>query len=146
VDAQAVVEAVRVNVSGNDICTAPQGIFVSVSIGTRPRNPGPRLARQVAVEFAVACGFSLLVLAIPLRSLLHTAGLLGLVGLIAGIETHFPNWNWSGFPTSYLLAGSAYLAANWFLFRRPKLIVALNLTGLVLGAIRRKLEAGASRR
>ena len=45
----------------------------------------------------------------------------GLAGLIAGVETHFPNWNWAGFPTSYLLAGSAYLAINWF------------IAGLVLG-------------
>jgi hypothetical protein len=50
----------------------------------------------------------------------------------AGIETHFPNWNWAGFPASYLLAGSAYLAGNWF------------ITGLVVGAIRRKLESGVA--
>jgi hypothetical protein len=129
-DPHAVVEAIRANVSRNDIYTAPQGLFVSVSL--RPGLPsfGPRLASQLAVEFAVACGLSLLVLATPLRSSIHAAGFLGLTGLIAGIETHFPNWNWAGFPTSYLLAGSVYLAGNWF------------ITGLVLGTIRRKLEAG----
>jgi hypothetical protein len=56
------------------------------------------------------------------------AGLLGLTGLIAGVETHFPNWNWAGFPTSYLLAGSAYLAGNWM------------IAGLLLGTLRRKLD------
>ncbi len=60
---------------------------------------------------------------------MHAAGFLGLAGLIAGVETHFPNWNWAGFPTSYLLAGSAYLAGNWF------------IAGLVLGTVRRELEA-----
>ena len=71
----------------------------------------------------------LLLLAIPLRSSIQAASFLGLAGLIAGVETHFPNWNSAGFPTSYLLAGSAYLAGNWF------------IAGLVLGAVRRKLKA-----
>jgi len=110
-DPHVVVEAIRANVSDNDIYTAPQGLFVSVSLRTGLPSFGPRLASQLAVEFVVACGLSLL-------------------GLIAGIETHFPNWNWAGFPTSYLVAGSAYLAGNWF------------ITGLVLGAIRWKLETG----
>ena len=130
-DPQAVVEAVRANVSRNDIYTAPQGLFVCVSLGPRLQNPGPRLAGQIAVGFAVACGLSLLVLATPLRSSIRAAFFLGLAGLIAGIETHFPNWNWAGFPTSYLLAGTAYLAGNWF------------ITGLVLGAIRRTLAVAS---
>jgi hypothetical protein len=129
-DPHAVMEAIRANVSGNDIYTAPQGLFVSVTPRPDSRAFGPRLAGQLVVEFAVAFGLSLLVLATPRRSSIHAAGFLGLAGLIAGIETHFPNWNWAGFPTSYLLAGSAYLAGNWF------------ITGLVLGAFRRKLEAG----
>jgi hypothetical protein len=128
-DPHAVVEAIRANVSGNDIYTAPQGLFVSVSIRPRLQSFGPRIAGQFAVEFAVAFGLSLLLLAIPLRSSIQAASFLGLAGLIAGVETHFPNWNWVGFPTSYLLAGSAYLAGNWF------------ITGLVLGAVRRKLKA-----
>lgn len=128
-DPHAVVEAIRANVSGNDIYTAPQGLFVSVSIRPRLQSFGPRIAGQFAVEFAVALGLSLLLLAIPLRSSIQAASFLGLAGLIAGVETHFPNWNWVGFPTSYLLAGSAYLAGNWF------------ITGLVLGAVRRKLKA-----
>jgi hypothetical protein len=127
-DPPAVVEAIRANVSGNDIYTAPEGIFVSVSVRPRLQSFGPRIAGQLVVEFAVALGLSLLVLATPLRSSIHAAGFLGLAGLIAGVETHFPNWNWEGFPTSYLLAGSAYLAGNWF------------MAGLVLGAVRRKLQ------
>ena len=133
-DPHAVVEAIRTNVSGSDIYTAPQGLFVSVSLHPRLQSFSPRLAGQVVVEFAVALGLCLLVLAAPLRPSMHSAGLLGLAGLIAGIETHFPNWNWAGFPTSYVLAGSAYLAGNWF------------ITGLVLGAVRRKLEAGRDTR
>src|SRR5262249_42499684 len=128
-DPQAVVEAVRANTSENDIYTAPQGLFVSVSLGPRVQSLGPRIAGQFAIEFAVALGLSLLVLATPLRSPIRVAGFLGLAGLIAGVETHFPNWNWAGFPTSYLIAGVGYLAANWF------------VTGLVLGAVRGKLEA-----
>jgi hypothetical protein len=127
----AVAETIRANVDEDDIYTAPPGLFVSVSLRPRLPSVGLRFARQFLVELAVACGLSLLVLATPLRSLLHTAGFLGLAGLIAGVETHFPNWNWAGFPMSYLLAGSAYLAGNWL------------ITGLVLGAIRRKMEAGS---
>ena len=128
-DPHAVVEAIRANVSGNDIYTAPQGLFVSVSLRPPLQSFGPRITGQLVVEFAVALGLSLLVLATPLRSSIHVAGFLGLAGLIAGIETHFPNWNWAGFPSSYLLAGSAYLAGNCF------------IAGLVLGAVRRKLGA-----
>jgi hypothetical protein len=128
-DPRAVVETIRANVSGNDIYTAPQELFVSVSLRPQLQSFGPRIAGQLAVEFAVALGLSLLVLATPLRSSIHAGGFLGLAGLIAGVETHFPNWNWAGFPRSYLLAGSAYLAINWF------------IAGLVLGAVRRKLEA-----
>jgi hypothetical protein len=57
---------------------------------------------------------------------LGAAGFLALIGLTAGIETHVPMWNWSGFPTSYLLAGITYLAANWL------------ITGLVLGVLLQK--------
>ena len=131
-DPGAVVETIRSNVSGNDIYTAPQGLFVSVSL--RPdsargaQNFGARVIRQFTTEFVVAFGLSLLLLATSIRSPLSAAGFLGLAGLIAGIETHFPNWNWAGFPTSYLLAGSGYLAANWF------------IVGLALGAARQKLS------
>ena len=128
-DPDAVVEAVRANVSGNDIYTAPEGVFVAVSLRAGLQSFGPRIAGQLIVEFAVALGLSLLVLATPLRSKIQAAGFLGVAGLIAGVETHFPNWNWAGFPTSYFLAGSAYLAGNWF------------IAGLVLGAVRRKVEA-----
>src|SRR5262245_66612800 len=66
-DPSAVVEAIRANVSGNDIYTAPQGLFVSVSLRPRPPNFGPRIAGQFGVEFAVALGLSLFVLALPIR-------------------------------------------------------------------------------
>jgi len=131
-DPDAVVETIRANVSGDDIYTAPQGLFVSVSLrpdlSNRFQNFGTRVASQFVIEFAVALGLTLLLLATPTRSSMYAAGFLGLTGLIAGVETHFPLWNWAGFPTSYLLAGSGYLAGNWF------------IAGLVLGAIRRKLN------
>ena len=131
-DPGAVVETIRSNVAGNDIYTAPQGLFVSVSLGPgsagSPQSFGARVTRQFATEFVVAFGLSLLLLATSIRSPLFAAGFLGLAGLMAGIETHFPNWNWAGFPTSYLMAGSGYLAANWF------------VVGLALGAARQKLS------
>jgi len=130
-DPGAVVEAIRSNVSGNDIYTAPQGLFMAVSLrpssAAGPQNFGARVVRQFTTEFVVAFGVSLLLLLTSIRSPLSAAGFLGLAGLIAGIETHFPNWNWSGFPTSYLLAGVGYLTANWF------------LVGLALGTVRQKL-------
>lgn len=133
-DPGAVVETIRSNVSGNDIYTAPQGLFVAVSLRPSsaggPQNFGAHIIRQFTTEFVVAFGLSLLLLATSIRSSLSAAGFLGLAGLIAGIETHFPNWNWSGFPTSYLLAGIAYLAANWF------------VVGLALGVARQRLIPG----
>ena len=128
-DPQAVTDAVRANVADSDIYTAPQGLFVSVSFQPRMAGVGARLAVQTAVECMVAFGLSVILLASPIRPPLHAAALLGLLGLVAGIETHFPNWNWAGFPTSYLLAGSTYLGCNWF------------LAGLLLGFIRRKTAA-----
>jgi len=135
---QAVVDTIRANVADDDIYTAPQGVFVAVAL--RPelsghfQRVGPRVAAQFAIEFAVSLGLTLLLLATRIRSPMHAARLFGLTGLLAGVETHFPNWNWAGFPTSYLLAGSGYLAGNWL------------ITGLLLGAIRRKLEVrGTSR-
>ena len=130
-DPGAVVEAIRSNVSGNDIYTAPQGLFMVVSLRPSsaggPQNFGARVIRQFTTEFVVAFGVSLLLLLTSIRSPLSAASFLGLAGLIAGIETHFPNWNWSGFPTSYLLAGVGYLTVNWF------------IVGLALGAVRQKL-------
>jgi hypothetical protein len=132
-DPGAVVEIIRSNVSGNDIYTAPQGLFVSVSLrpgsASGPQNFRARVIRQFATEFVVAFGLSLLLLATSIRPPLWAAVFLGSVGLIAGIETHFPNWNWAGFPASYLLAGSGYLAANWF------------VVGLALGTARQRLVA-----
>src|SRR5262245_34364491 len=71
-DTGAVVETVRSNVSTNDIYAAPQGLFVSVSL--RPDSSpghagfGIRVTRQFMVEFLVAFGLSLLLLATPVRS------------------------------------------------------------------------------
>jgi hypothetical protein len=126
-DVRAVVEAIRANVSENDIYTAPQGVFVSVS--NPLQNVGARIVSQFGVEFAVAFGLSLILGATRIYTSPGAGGFLGSIGLVAGIETHFPMWNWAGFPTSYLVAGSGYLAANWL------------VTGLVLGALRQKLDA-----
>jgi len=134
-NAQAVVEAIRSNAFSNDIYAAPQGLFVAVSLRDAsggPVNFAPRIIGQFLIEFLVAFGLSLLLLATSIRSPLAAASFLGLAGLLGGIETHFPNWNWSGFPTSYLLAGIGYLTAIWF------------VVGLVLGIIRRKLMPQAT--
>ena len=57
-DPGAVVETIRANVSGNDIYTAPQGLFVSVSLrpgsAGGPQNFGARVVRQFTTEFVVA--------------------------------------------------------------------------------------------
>ena len=126
-DPQAVVETIRANVSSDDIYTARQGLFVAASLGRPPQSLGTRVISQFAIELVVAYGLCLLLLATPVRSPLFAAGFLGVAGLIAGIETHFPDWNWSGFPTSYLLAGPGYLLINWF------------LVGLVLGFTHNRL-------
>ena len=126
-DPHAVVETIRSNVSADDIYAARQGLFVAVSLNRPPKNLSTRVISQFAIEFVVAFGLSLLLLATPIRSPLFAAGFLGFAGFIAGIETHFPDWNWSGFPASHLLAGPSYLLANWF------------LVGLVLGLTRNRL-------
>jgi len=132
-DPQAVVESVRANVTTNDIYTAPQGLFVSVSLrpdlSNRLQNVASHLAGQFVIEFAVALGLSVVLLATPIRAPLRAGGFLGLTGLVAGMEVHFPEWNWTGFPMTHMLAGIAYLAVNWF------------VAGLMLGALRRKLDS-----
>jgi hypothetical protein len=132
-DPQAVVETIRANVSANDVYTAPQGLFVAVSLqpdlSNRLQNIGPHLAGQFFIEFAVALGLSLLLLATPIRSTLRAAAFLGLMGIVAGTEVHFPEWNWSGFPMAHAVAGIGYLGANWF------------ITGLALGTLRRRLDS-----
>jgi hypothetical protein len=125
-DPQAVVETIRANVSEPDIYTAPQGVFVAVS--SPLSNVGRHIVGQFGIEFLVAFGLSLVLRTARINTSLGAAAFLGLIGLTAGIETHFPNWNWSGFPSSYLVAGIGYLAANWF------------IAGLALGALRRKLD------
>src|SRR5882672_3743749 len=89
-DAKSVVDAIRANAPANDIYTAPQGLFVAVSLppdlSYRPRNMGARFAGQLAIEFAVALGLSVLLVATPIRSPLRAAGFLGLIGLVAGTE------------------------------------------------------------
>jgi len=59
-DPGAVVEAIRSNVSGNDIYTAPQGLFMAVSLrpssAAGPQNFGARVVRQFTTEFVVASG------------------------------------------------------------------------------------------
>jgi hypothetical protein len=66
-DPRAVVETIRAHVSSNGVYTAPQGLFVSVSLepdlSNRLQNVGPHLAGQLIIEFAVALGLSLLLLA-----------------------------------------------------------------------------------
>ncbi len=127
-DPHAVVETIRSNVSADDIYAARQGLFVAVSLGRRqPQSSGTRVIWQFMIEFVVAFGLSLLLVATSIRSPLFAAGFVGLAGFLAGIETHFPDWNWSGFPTSYLLAGTGYLLANWF------------IVGLVLGIAKARL-------
>jgi hypothetical protein len=131
-DPHAVVEAVRANVADNGIYTAPQGLFVAVSL--RPdlsnliQSPGPHLMAQFVAELAVAFCLSLLLMMTPIRAPLRAAAFLGLVGLAAGAEVRFPEWNWMGFPVTHAVAGAGYLAVNWF------------LTGLVLGSLRQKLH------
>jgi hypothetical protein len=131
-DPHAVVETIRANAATNDIYAAPQGLFVAVSLrpdlSNRLQNLGAHLVGQFVIEFGVALGLSVLLLATPIRSALRAGGFLGLCGFVAGIEVHFPEWNWAGFPIVHMLAGIGYLAANWC------------ITGLVLGTLRRKLD------
>jgi hypothetical protein len=131
-DDKAVVETVRTNTGTNGIYTAPQGLFLAVSLrpdlSNRLQNVSSHLAGQFVIEFAVALGLSVLLLATPIRSPLRAAGFLGLIAVVSGTEVRFPEWNWAGFPMVHMLAGVGYLAANWC------------LTGLLLGVLRRKLD------
>jgi hypothetical protein len=135
-DANAVVQTIQTNVAGNGIYTAPQGLFTSVSfrpdLSNRLQTIGLHLVSQFVIEFAVALGLSVILVGTSIRSPLRAASFLGLIGLVAGVEVRFPEWNWAGFPTSHLLAGIGYLAGNWF------------LTGLALGTVRRKLDLAGS--
>ena len=131
-DPAAVVQAIRTNTTTNEIYTAPQGLFVSVSL--RPdgknwlQNPALHLALQVFVEFVVAFCLSLLVTATVFRRPTAVGCFLGFIGAVAGTEVHVPESNWAGFPPLHTMAAISYLAANWF------------ITGLMLGGLRRKLD------
>jgi hypothetical protein len=131
-DPAAVVETIRANTTTNEIYTAPQGLFVSVSL--RPdgsnwlQNPARHLGIQLCVEFAVAFCLSLIVSATTFARPMVVAGFLGFIGAVAGTEVRVPESNWAGFPLIHTTAAISYLAANWF------------ITGLVLGALRRKLH------
>jgi hypothetical protein len=131
-DPTAVVETIRANTTTNEIYTAPQGLFVSVSL--RPdgsnwlQNPGRHLAVQLLVELVVAFCLCLLVAATIFTRPTAVACFLGFIGAGAGAEVHVPESNWAGFPLIHTMAAISYLAANWF------------ITGLVLGALRRQLE------
>jgi hypothetical protein len=63
-DASAVVQAIQANVAGNDIYTAPEGLFTSVSfrpdLSNRLQNIGLHLVSQFVIEFAVALGLSVI--------------------------------------------------------------------------------------
>ncbi len=131
-DPHVVVEAVRANVATNDIYTAPQGLFVAVSLrpdlSNRLQTVAGHLAGQFLIEFVVAFGLSVVPVATPIRAPLRAGAWLGVIGLLAGTEVHFTEWNWSGFPATHTLAGIVYLGGNWF------------GAGLVLGGLRRRLE------
>src|SRR5262252_660586 len=78
-DARVVVETIRANVSENDIYTAPQGVFVSIS--NPLRDIGSHIAKQFGIEFIVALGLSLILGATRINTSSGAAGLLGLIGL-----------------------------------------------------------------
>src|SRR5215470_19510861 len=71
-DPGAVVEAVRANVSSNDIYTTPRGLFLAVSLPSSSDNGsrsfGTRVILQFGTEFVVALGLSLLLLMTAVRS------------------------------------------------------------------------------
>ncbi len=75
---------------------------------------------------------SLLVAATIFTKPLTVARFLGFIGAVAGAEVHVPESNWAGFPLIHTMAAISYLAANWF------------ITGLVLGALRHKLDTPGS--
>jgi hypothetical protein len=131
-DPAAVVQAIRANTTTNEIYTAPQGLFVSVSL--RPdgsnwlQNPAHHLAIQVLVEFIVAFSLSLVVTATAFTRPAAVGCFLGFIGAVAGMEVHVPDWNWAGFPLIHTVAAIGYLGGNWF------------ITGVVLGVLRHKLD------
>jgi len=132
-DPRAVVDAMRANAPTNDIYTSPDGLFVAVSLrpaGAARPSVVPRLAAQIGAECAVAFLLAVVVLAFGRGSATIAAGVLGLTGFAAGLEVHFAEWNFAGFPTAHFLAGVGYLSANWF------------ITGFVLGALHRRLVVG----
>jgi hypothetical protein len=71
-DDRVVVETIRTNTGANGIYTAPQGVFVAVSLrpdlSNRLQNLSSHLAGQFVIEFAVALCLSVLLLATPIRS------------------------------------------------------------------------------
>ena len=74
-DARVAVETIRANVSENDIYTAPQGVFVSIS--NPLRDIGRHVVSQFGIEFLVALGLSFILGATRINTASGAAGLLG---------------------------------------------------------------------
>ena len=129
-DDTAVVQTLRANAPQNGVYFAPQGVLASISMSPdfadKTQQMGPMMAKQVAINIAVAFLLTMLVLRMRPDRPFQAGITLGLAGLAAGLMTQLSNWNWYGFALPFSLVNAIDLA------------IMLGLTGLSLGLLYRK--------
>ena len=116
---QAIVDTVRANAPTNGIYISPQGIFASVFFSPSLSDQMQVTRENMAVEFLIDCvvAFLLCLLLVRTRerSTAARAGFLGVAALAAGVNERVSEWNWYGFPPSFVLAAMVETLVGWVL-------------------------------
>ena len=122
-DEQAIVQAVRANMTTNGVYFARRGVFASVAFrpdfGDKTQNIASNIASNLATQFATdTIGALLLCLALAgLRpgSPLGRAGCLTLLGLVVVALKLLPYWNWYGFSATFIAMEALDIVGKFFI-------------------------------
>lgn len=85
------------------LATNPSGLLIYHPPGAKGMTPG-KLGTEFLTELIEALLAAFLLAQTALRSYFARAGFVAAAGLMAGMTTNFPYWNWYGFPTRYTAA------------------------------------------
>lgn len=135
-DSDAVVQAIKANAPENGIYFEGRGVFAAVSfrpdMGPRFASIVPALGVQLVIEIAVALVLAWVLLRLPPMTAFQTGILLAIIGVAAAIEELAPMQVWYGFPQASTAFEALDLVVGWF------------LVGLVLGALRNRMNPAQS--
>ena len=91
----------------------PTGFLVYHPHATMQMMP-PQLGAEFATELVETLLAALLLSRAALSSFASRVGFVTVAGVIAGIATNVPYWNWYGFPLSYTIASMATIIVGFF--------------------------------